>query len=325
MPVDLFISYSSADRDALTRLRTHLRPLEREGLITPWSDRLLLVGDKFDERIKAELRKARLIAMILSPDFLASEYVNDVELEIAVQRHQEGTARIIPIVYRQCRWRNTPLGHLQATPTDGRPVLSASWTDKDEAWNVVTDDVARAVSSLSDPLDRSDETVKVVEMRPVDGAASSTPSRYPALEPLAVPNMRAAHTQRDKDRFLASAFAEISEVIKISAQNLSGRIEADFEQLDARRFIVSVYRDGDKVGGCTVWTGGHSFGAGSICYLGNDSGDSNTMNEWFSVEDNGNKLAFRASAVTRQEEGLLDARGVAAAIWKKLLEPMSWR
>jgi hypothetical protein len=148
----LFISYSHEDTALLKTLRTHLRPLERAGVIEPWFDGYMLVGDDIDTQVRRALEEADFIALLASPDFMASDYCQDIEMQRAVQRHEEGTARLIPIIARQCGWKRSPFGNLKATPTDGRPVMSAAWPDKDEAWDIVARDIELAASEATSAL-----------------------------------------------------------------------------------------------------------------------------------------------------------------------------
>ena len=132
----LFISYSHADAALLQTLKTHLKPLERAGVIAPWFDGYLLPGDDIDARVRSALEKAEIIALLVSPDFLASDYCYEIEMETAVARHERGEARVIPIIARECQWQGAPFGRLVAVPTDGRPIMSTRWPDKDEAWTL---------------------------------------------------------------------------------------------------------------------------------------------------------------------------------------------
>lgn len=102
-PRKLFISYSHADAALLAILKIHLKPLERAGAIVPWFDGYLLPGDDIDARVRSALEKAELVALLVSPDFLASDYCYDVEMRAAVARHESGDARVIPIIVRDCQ------------------------------------------------------------------------------------------------------------------------------------------------------------------------------------------------------------------------------
>jgi hypothetical protein len=103
-----FISYSHRDEKPLDRLHTHLAMLRREKLLTAWHDREILAGANIDRSIDSNLKNSDLFLALLSPDFLASNYCYEREMQIALQRHQEGNLRVIPIVLEPCDWKSSP-------------------------------------------------------------------------------------------------------------------------------------------------------------------------------------------------------------------------
>src|SRR3954471_5496139 len=94
-PVSLFISYSHCDEQYRHSLVTHLRPLERSGLITIWYDGHIEAGVTIDIEIAARLESAQIILLLVSADFLASEYCYATEMQRAVERHMSGATRVI--------------------------------------------------------------------------------------------------------------------------------------------------------------------------------------------------------------------------------------
>ena len=100
----VFISYSHKDCEALERLHTHLAPLRSEGLIDTWYDRQILAGGKIDAEIGRELESCDLFLMLVSPDFLASDYCVNREMKRALERHREDAAHVVPIIVEPCDW-----------------------------------------------------------------------------------------------------------------------------------------------------------------------------------------------------------------------------
>jgi len=145
-PLRVFCSYSRRDEEHLNDLRDWLRPLERQGLIEWWHDREISPGWEWEEAIDKNLRAADLILFLVSPAFMASDYVNENEISKAVERHERGEARVIPIIVRPSYWEWTTFGKLQALPKDAKPVTS--WPNRDEAWLNVLTGVERAVREL---------------------------------------------------------------------------------------------------------------------------------------------------------------------------------
>jgi hypothetical protein len=145
-PLRISCSYSRKDEEHLNDLRDSLRGLERQGLIEWWHDRKIVPGWEWEETIDKNLRTADIILLIVSPAFMASGYVYEQEIGKAVQRHDRGEARVIPIIVRPSYWEWTSFGKLQALPKDAKPVTR--WPDRDEAWLDVLRGVRKAVEEL---------------------------------------------------------------------------------------------------------------------------------------------------------------------------------
>ncbi|GAM97729.1 hypothetical protein U91I_01357 [alpha proteobacterium U9-1i] len=304
----LFISYSHADSALLAVLRTHLKPLERTGVIAPWFDGYLVPGDDIDAQVRRALETAELVALLVSPDFLASDYCYDVEMQSAVRRHEAGAARVVPIIARECQWHGAPFGRLVAVPSDGKPIMSAHWPDKDAAWTIVAKGIESAAKA------------EVVASR---NEARATPA--PAAAPLGgqAPMRVAAKkrfTDRDKDEFKGSAFDHIARMFEISIGVLDGELSGSFRRIDANKFTATIYKSGTKVAGCTLWMGG-AFSSDSICYVGNDRGETNSMNNWLSIETNGDALALKPQMTLARggDDVMLDPHGAAQFLWAEFV------
>jgi internalin A len=124
------------------RLAVHLKQLERQGLIEPWHDRCILPGADQGTDIDRRLSTADIILLLVSADFIASDYCWGTEMKRALERHEMGQAVVVPVVLRPCEWSGTPFAKLSALPRDARPV--SHWTDPDDAWV----DVARGIRRL---------------------------------------------------------------------------------------------------------------------------------------------------------------------------------
>jgi tetratricopeptide (TPR) repeat protein len=145
-PLNAFISYSHRDEDYKNELVVHLATLKRQGKIRAWQDRDIEAGAEWDAEIKQQLESAEIILLLITPRFLASDYCYDLEMQRAVQRHEEGTARVIPIIVKPCDWQGTPFSKLQVLPKDAKPITK--WGDQDEAFLDVVKGIRRAVVTL---------------------------------------------------------------------------------------------------------------------------------------------------------------------------------
>jgi hypothetical protein len=138
-PISLFYSYSHKDEALREELGSHLSPLQAEGVISGWHDRRIAAGTQWDGAISEQLDNAGVVLLLVSADFLASRYCRDVEIKRAMERHEAGAARVIPVILRPVDWHSAPFGKLQALPRDGRAVTE--WSNRDKAFT----DVARGI------------------------------------------------------------------------------------------------------------------------------------------------------------------------------------
>ena len=146
MPISIFFCYAREDEALLKKLKVHLSPLQRQRLISVWHDRDISAGTEWEQEIKTHLDAAQIVLLLVSPDFIASDYAYDTEMQRALERHRRGEAKVIPIILRPVYWHGTPLGELQALPTDGKPVTS--WQDPDSAFYDVVKGIRKVVVQL---------------------------------------------------------------------------------------------------------------------------------------------------------------------------------
>jgi TIR domain len=146
MPIRLFCSYSRQDEDLRQELETHLSTLKRQSLVT-WYDGMLEPGSNWDDRIKQELDTAHIILLLVSSYFLDSTYCYDTEVKRAMQRHEEGTACVIPVLLRPIDTEGVELFKLMGYPKGLKPVTQ--WSDRHEAYVDVVKGIRQAVQKIS--------------------------------------------------------------------------------------------------------------------------------------------------------------------------------
>src|SRR5271165_3844926 len=140
----VFISYSHRDETLRGELETHLKLLQRQGTISVWQDRKITAGTEWKGQIDKNLESAQIIVLLVSADFIASDYCYDTEMKVALRRHEQRTAHVVPIILRKVdNWESTEFGKLQALPTGGKPVTL--WADRDSAWA----DVAKGIREVA--------------------------------------------------------------------------------------------------------------------------------------------------------------------------------
>jgi TIR domain len=144
--VKLFVSYSHTDEQLRIAMEKHLSLMKNQGVIDVWHDRSILAGQEFADTIDSNLSDSQIILLLVSSDFLASDYCWGIEMSHAMQKHESGGAHVIPIILRACDWNSAPFGKLTAAPRDGKPIRS--WPDLDEALYDVALKIRRAVASI---------------------------------------------------------------------------------------------------------------------------------------------------------------------------------
>jgi hypothetical protein len=131
----IFVSYSHRDAEWLRQLQTHLRPFERAGLIDHWDDTRLRPGDAWEEEIRQALSEARVAVLLVSPHFLASDFIMDQELPLLLEAARRGEATLLPMILSPCRYWAVPgLSTYQAVNDPARPLVDCSVGDRERAW-----------------------------------------------------------------------------------------------------------------------------------------------------------------------------------------------
>jgi internalin A len=144
--VRLFYSYSHKDETLRNELETHLKLLQRQELLETWHDRKIEAGEEWKQKIDDNLERADIILLLVSADFIASDYCYEKEMRRALERHAQGEARVIPVIVRDVNWRIAPFAKLQALPKEGRAVTL--WENKDTAWRDVSEGIERVVEEM---------------------------------------------------------------------------------------------------------------------------------------------------------------------------------
>jgi hypothetical protein len=288
--------------------------LKRQGVISVWHDRRLIVGDRVDEGISKQLEAADIILLLVSPDFLASEYCYSVEMTRAMERNTAGEARVIPVILRPCEWQHAPFGKLLATPKDGKPVTK--WADPDEAFL----DIAKAIRAAA----RKEDAGSTARPEPRAGRRMEEQEQGPRSSNL---RLRKAFTERDRDQFLDEAFEFIARFFENSLGELESRnsgIEGSFKRIDATRFTASVYRGGAALTRCTIRLGGlHHSG---ITFSHGADAAGNGYNESMSVEVGEQALYLKPMGMAMfnnsARDKTLDLEGAAEYYWQMFIEPL---
>ena len=144
--LSLVYSYSHKDSKLRDELDSHLSPLRSAGLIEHWHDGKIVPGQEWNSEITTRFRSADILLLLVSSDYLDSQYCIDHEFKIAIERHSRQEAVIIPIVVRPCLWSQTELKKITGLPKDMRAI--SNWENRDEAWNNVAEGILEVANTL---------------------------------------------------------------------------------------------------------------------------------------------------------------------------------
>ena len=134
----LFISYSHQDSHWLERLQVYLKPLEREGLIVRWDDTRIKPGMRWQEEIKQALASTKVAVLLISADFLASDFITEHELPPLLQAAEQDGALILPVIVGFCRFEKDPeLSQFQAVNAADQPLIALKGAAQEKLlWSV---------------------------------------------------------------------------------------------------------------------------------------------------------------------------------------------
>lgn len=316
----LFFSYCHRDETLRDQLEIHLQALKRQGIIEMWHDRRLVAGEEWEHGINEHLHHADIILLLVSPDFIASDYCYDIEVMEALRRHDMGEARVIPVILRPCDWHGLPFGKLQATPSDGKPVTK--FPSLDDAFLEVTQAIKRAIqrsgTGVSSPA--ADWDFSQRPPRSVDIGSGVRSSNL---------HVKRDFTDHDKDVFRIQSFEYIANYFENSLKELKTRnpgIETAFRQIDRDGFEATAYKSGNSTCHCGIWIS-DGTGFGKQILFSHSGRTRNSYNDSMSIEDDGTSLGLKPigfpsglKAVDRNQ--LLTQEGAAEYYWSLFIEPL---
>ena len=147
MPFSVFISYSHRDRELREELEKHLSTLKRQNIITAWYDGDMSPGTEWESQIIEHLNTDQIILLLISADFMASDFCYSVEMTQAIARHDANQARVLPIILRPTDWQGAPFAKLKLLPTDGKAVTK--WPTHDDAFEDIVQGIREAIADLT--------------------------------------------------------------------------------------------------------------------------------------------------------------------------------
>lgn len=320
----LFFSYSHVDEALRDRLEVHLSLLKHQGLIETWHDRRITAGSELDAAINENLESADVILLLVSADFIASKYCFSLEMKRALERHEEGTARVIPVILSSCDWHTAPFKKLLAAPKDGKAVTS--WANQEEAWTDVARQVRGAVEELQNVSSRRMTPARETNETEPAATLAAPAARAPEQPRSSNLRLKKEFSDFDRDQFLHEAFDFMAKFFAASLAELSSRnegIQERFQQLDARRFTAIVYQNGKTVAECSVRIDSYGGRSSHLAFSYDASASSGSSNEMLNIEFDAQSMYMKPLGMpsrSGQKESKLSAQGAAEYFWALFIE-----
>jgi hypothetical protein len=313
----VFFSYSHADEALRDQLEKQLSLLKRQGVIEVWHDRRIGAGGDFADEIDRHVETDDIILLLVSADFLASDYCYEKEMKRAMERHETGAAIVIPVILRACDWHGAPFGKLNASPPDGKPVTQ--YPDRDQALLEVAKAVRAAVEKIAGKL-AAPPRLAVLKSSMATPATTAGPRSS---------NLRIAKdfSERERDQFRNDSFEYMAKFFENSLNELAKRnfgIETNFRRVDANRFTATVYKNGKSASRCTVFIGDR-FTSNGIAYVSNETTESNSYNECLTIHADDQSLYLKGVGMARGDSEKLSQEGAAEFYWSTLVERLQGR
>ncbi|MGR3319290.1 MAG: toll/interleukin-1 receptor domain-containing protein [Candidatus Anammoxibacter sp.] len=312
----LFFSYSHKDEELRNELEIHLALLKRQGVISSWHDRRITAGSDIDQTISSELESSQIILLLVSAHFLASDYCYEKEMTRALEKNQDESAVVIPVILHPCDWHSSPFGNLRATPTDGKPVSMHG--NQHEAFAIIAKDVRETAQSIGTP----DSTSEINQFHDVASTRILQGSRSSNLR------IKRKFDDHEKDKFLENSYEYMARFFEGSLQELSERnkhIKTRFKRLDGTCFTAFIYDKGERVAECSIFYGGGNFSSSGISYSNTGDGQRNSYNDSISVEDNGYTLQLKPLGMQmygHNQDSALSEQGAAEHYWSLFIKPL---
>ena len=311
------ICYSHKDESHLNELRSHLAGLQRQGVISTWHDRRIEHGLNLDDEIDQRIESAGIVLLLISSDFIASDYCYEREMTRALERNQEGSARVIPVILRPCDWEQLPFGRLKAVPKDGAAVTT--YANRDAAYLEIAQAIREIVEAPKVP--RADSSGKSCDS---DGIARDRPSR-------SMGNIRIKRqiTDYDRDKLLEGSFEFVKRFFESSLAQLESEhsgINTQFTLLDATSFEAIAYVGGERRAKCGIWIGDPiGFGNRGIYFSTQGADRRNSYNESITVQDDGYEMYLSPAGMSffsEPQPSRVESIGAAEHLWNLFLRPL---
>lgn len=298
MSKNIFISYCHTDDKYLNQLHKHLALLKRDGTIDIWTDSLIKAGDKIGSTISNVLEKSSIFIALLSPDYLNSDYCYEIEFKKAIELHEAGKMRILPIILEPCDWLNSPFKEFMALPKDGKPI--AEWLNQNNAFLDITTKIREVLGFDNIGINKNISQKRSLKIK----------KNFDTI---------------DKSNYADKAFDHIKNYFKESCTEINGinNIKTKFEDMDKTAFTCTVVNFPEEAH-ITVHNNKSERGfLDDITYNNQRYGNSNSSSGSVSIENDDYDLYLEMNNFgfgSNHNDKKLTHEQVAEKMWEDFLE-----
>jgi hypothetical protein len=302
----LFISYSHFDEHALQRFVKHIAMLKRDGLISEWFDQKILAGGDIDDEISRHLEECHLFIPLMSADFLASNYCYEREMKRALERHDAGTMRVVPVIIQACEWKASPLKKLKALPKDGKPV--SDWTNENNAWLDVVTHLRDVIIQLA-PVPHNES--RILARSKTEGA-----SKY---------RVKRDFDEVDKQEFRQAAFSSMRQYFAAATKEIGEveNIKSRFAMMGDDGFTCTIVNRARErgVAHISIYSNSGRLSFGDITYSFAELAERSSVNGWFEIVADEYELFLTQNGMLhRNDREKITPEQAASELWDELLE-----
>jgi formylglycine-generating enzyme required for sulfatase activity len=161
----VFISYSHNNTTEEKELLKHLQVLQKSGHIQVWDDQQIGGGDYWAAAIDNAINQTKVAILLITADFLTSEFINNIEVPQLLKRRQEGKMKVIPVIARDCAWRRIKwLSEMNVRPRNGTAIWGAA-LNPDTELSRIADEIGAFVE---EEMKRDPKTEEIFENKAVE-------------------------------------------------------------------------------------------------------------------------------------------------------------
>jgi internalin A len=146
----IFVSYSHKDKRWRDELEIQLKPYLRQGSITSWSDEQIVAGSQWLGEIKSALAQTTVAVLLVTPDFLASDFIHEHESGPLLKEAEQGGVRILWVPVRDSAYKQTALKNYQAALDPNKPLATWPKAKRDQAWVKICEEIEKSGIGATD-------------------------------------------------------------------------------------------------------------------------------------------------------------------------------